>query len=904
MDKRDKTDIFEELRRVSRIYAPEWSAPENCAGRALALLFSELLAENYARLPDMIRRHRLLYLNMYGLSKKFALPARGYISVTPTADNVISLKSGSRVGSLGSTSDAEFVTESDLCAVNTRICSVFCTKPGVICRGSGRRLFDHSGENTQEAALFFSSEDILYDGGACRCRITLLDISAADQYGIAPKAATDPAALRWQYLTPGGAEDIPDARFEDGAFTLNIPEGVPETEQFGERGKWLKLIFTDGAMPGAVSRDSVLLSAEISGAPPCSVYLNENMLPEREFFPFGEQPAEYDCFYICGSEVFGKRGSRVTVRMELTFAEYGVSYGEGNAVRWKTVIPTSELEKKPPLEKRIEGAVWEYWNGRGWRRIYPDDAHTADFADKTAGAAEITFICPEDMERVFIGADNGLFIRCRVTRITQGYAQDMVYIVPRCGAVSLSCTYEGRQLPADSLIVSRDMELRNADSGAVRLPRTEDPANSFTYLCLERAIPEGYYNMYFRVKSSSAAQKLRWEALCTVRGERRWQPLHVRDMTAGLSESGMVTLRVEYPMCAGRLYGEEGFWLRLCAPSPAAAVELDGIVFNAVPVIQHSRAVSMSFPVRDSGEYVLSSGGICSARVFLNVNGGREEIPPERYALDRENGAIRFDPGSDPRIPDGAALSVEFTVTRGAEGNLPAGEINSFLDPVPFVDFIENPEPTYGGRSVEDFCACEKRGAENVRTLERCVSESDFEAAVRGADPSITRAKCRGREGEVSLILLTDRNDVSVFRLARQNVLNAVLPSLPFYLRDRLEIKPAAYVEVDVTAHILSDGEAFPQTIQSDIRARLSGFLDPVSGNNSGAGFEIGEYPDPESAAAVILSVEHIISADRVQLLCRYRGKVYDIGQISAAVPDGVPVCGNITVYISETGEK
>ncbi len=330
----------------------------------------------------------------------------------------------------------------------------------------------------------------------------------------------------------------------------------------------------------------------------------------------------------------------------------------------------------------------------------------------------------------------------------------------------------------------------------------------------------------------------------------------------------------------------------------------DGGVFNAVPVIQHSRAVSMSFPVRDSGEYVLSSGGICSARVFLNVNGGREEIPPERYALDRENGVIRLDPGSDPRIPDGAALSVEFTVTRGAEGNLPAGEINSFLDPVPFVDFIENPEPTYGGRSVEDFCACEKRGAENVRTLERCVSESDFEAAARGADPSITRAKCRGREGGVSLILLTDRNDVSVFRLARQNVLNAVLPSVPFYLRDRLEIKPAAYVEVDVTAHILSDGKAFPQTIQSDIRARLSGFLDPVSGNNSGAGFEIGEYPDPESTAAVILSVEHIISADRVQLLCRYRGKVYDIGQISAAIPDGVPVCGNITVYISETERK
>lgn len=898
MERHDRSGFFEEIKRLSRYYAPEWSAPENGAGRALALLFSELMAENYAKLSDMTERHRLMYLNMYGLSRKPAFPSRGYITVTPTADNTITFKSGTRAGSSG---DAEFVTESDLCAVNTGIKAVFCTKQGVICRGSEQRLFDLGGENTQEAALYFSCDDILYSDGAGSCRIMLLDISAADQHGVAPKAKLDPSALHWQYMGAGGAQNITDVSFEDGVFTLNIPEGVPETTQFGVSGKWLKLLFTDGKMLPAFSRGSVRLSASLAGTPPRSVYLNENMLPSADFFPFGEQPVEYDAFYICSSEVFGKKGSRVTVSMDIVFEDIGVQTAGESGVQWRTVIPASKFEQKAPLVKRIESVVWEYWNGRGWCRIYPDNSHTTDFSDSSAGSAEITFTCPQDIEPVFVGADAGLFIRCRVTKMTPGYEQGMVYRVPRCLSLALGCSYDGQYLRADHVFVSRDMETHTADNAVVRLPQNDDPSESRTYLCLERALPVGYYNLYIRIKSAAAAQQIRWEALCTVHGEQRWQPVYVRDMTAGLSESGMITLRIENPMCSAALYGEEGFWLRICAASPAKTVETEGIFFNAVPVVQHSRTISMEFSAAaENGVYRLSSGGICSAAVFLRENGAKREIPPEKYTLDSENGVIEFNRGFTPQLSDGCVLSAEFTVTRGAEGNLPPESINSFLDPVPFVDHITNPEPTYGGRSIEEFSACAQRGADKVRTLERCVSDSDFETAARNADISIARAKCRSSGGEIRLTLLTDSSDIPVFRLARQNVMNAILPAMPFYLQSRLSINQAAYVEIEVTAHVVSDGKAFPQTIQNDIRSRLSRFLDAVHGNTAENGFGIGEYPSPESVTAVILSAEHIVSADRVQLLCKYRGSVYDYGQIASEISDGVPVCGNTTIYITE----
>ncbi|MGN0597652.1 MAG: hypothetical protein ACI4J1_10060, partial [Ruminiclostridium sp.] len=607
MEKQDKNSIFEELKRLSRFYAPQWSAREGAAETALAKLFSELMAENYARLPDMIERHRLMFLNMYGLSGKPAFPAQGYITVTPTADNVITLESGARAGG----GEAEFVTEADLCAVNTGIRAVFCTKSDAICRSTEQKLFDYSGENTRETALYFSSKDIFFSEGGCSCKIILSDISAADQHGVAPKADLDPIMLHWQLPCQNEVKNITDVSCEDGVYTLNIPSGVPESTLFGEKGKWLKLLFTDGKMPAAISRNSLRLSAEISKAAAKSVYLNENMLAAEGFLPFGEQPAEYDCFYICSSEIFGKKGSRVTVTMELTFIESGFSSADSNDVQWKTVIPASKVERKPPLEKRIEGSVWEYWNGRGWCRLYPDETHTADFADKTAGSVEISFICPDDMEPVFVGADTGLFIRCRITKMTAGYAQDMVYSVPRCDSLTLSCTYDGKYLPADSLYVSHDMEIYNASEKTVRLPRNENPGDSFTYICLERALPTGYYNIYIRMKNTVLPQQIRWEALCTVRGEKSWQPLHVRDMTSGLSESGMVTLRIEYPMCNAVLYGEEGFWLRICAPSPAKLVETAGFCFNAVPVIQRSKAITMDFTTPSQNNcYQLSKGGI------------------------------------------------------------------------------------------------------------------------------------------------------------------------------------------------------------------------------------------------------------------------------------------------------
>lgn len=896
-----KSGIFEELKRLSRFFAPDWNAAENGAGRALAELFSQLLSENYKALPEMIERHRLMLFNMYGLSKKPAFPARGYISVTPTADNIITLKSGARIGS---TADAEFVTESDLCAVNAGISTVFSTKPGVICRGSIAKLFDFCGENTEEAALYFSSEAILFSEGKCTCQVVLLDIAAADQHGTAPKAKVDPTSLRWQYLTSGGVVDIPDVRYENKVFTLNIPDGVPETTQFDISEKWLKLVFTDGNMPKAISKDSVQLCAELSGIAPKSVYLNENMLPASGFLPFGEEPVEYDAFYVCGTEVLSKRGSRVTVRMELTFSEYAVNSSEENSVQWKTVMPASRFEPKPPLEKRIEGSVWEYWNGMGWCRIYPDDTHTADFADVTVGLVMIEFCCPADIEPVFVGADFGLFIRCRVTRVTPGYARDMVCLMPRCEEITLGCSYDGRFMCADNVFVSKNMRVRDAGSETVRLPQNENSSDSFTYICLDHGIPVGYYNMYIRVKNALEKQYIRWEALCTVRGEPHWQPLAARDMTAGLSESGMVTLRIEFPMCRETIYCEEGFWLRIGAPSPAVSVETDGISMNVSPVLQHSKEISMSFTTAARDDvYQLSSGDIYTAELFLCENGGDELIPPKNYTLDSEKGIISFNRGYKPQLSDGRTLSVRFTTTAGADGNLPAGELNSFLDPVPFVDTIGNPEPTYGGRNTENFSACAARGKDKVRTLERCVTESDFEAAARSADSAIARAKCQSGSGEIRLTLLTEKSDIPVFRLARQNVLSAILPAMPFYLQSRLEINRAAYVKLDVTAYVISDGKAFPQTIQSDIRTRLKAFLDPVSGNTAETGYDIGEYPDPESVAAVISAAEHIIAVNRIQLVGRYGGNMYDYEQLAVLIEDGVPDCGDIVIYITEQNE-
>ncbi len=879
-----KEQITGELRALGRYYLPAWRYSDGGYISALTDIFAEMTAENRALLPAQEERLRVLYLSMYGLERRDAKPAVGYVRVVPTSENAVHVRAGTRLGS----EECEFAAASELYSSGAEVREIFSSGGGKLCRGGG--FFDLTGRDLRQEYICFSAESLLESSGDSSCEIRIFDISRADQHGVSPAADIDPAVVRWEYLSGDGFVPVKRAEYSDGRFTLTMSEPVPLAEFCGVQGRWLRMSFTDGQALPKYSGKSVQLSASVSESRVQAAYFNDEKLPDKDFLPFGSEPADYDALYLRSDDCFSKRGASVTVHAELSF-EKTSGTDSPQDIQWKNVIPAAKFQPKPPLKKLIQSCVWEYWNGRGWSRIFSDEAHSGDFADEGRGSLSLSFTCPEDVAPVTVGADEGLFIRCRIRELTRGYSDSMEYIMPRVKEFTAGFSYSGGTAP-DCLYVSHDMALHRVD-GELSLSRSGVPGKCCTYICLDRALPVGYSSFFFRLDTAEKdGSGLSWEACCQHGGRAEWLGISVSDRTDGLRESGMMTFSLSSPMQRAEHFGEDGFWLRVSAPEGRRPRRAE-IFTDIVPVVQTSPQEPVGF-VYSGQPLQLAQGNVCDAEV--EVSG--EVLPPDSYTLDRQGGRVIFDRGYQPELTGEPDITVRYSVTAGAAGNLPAGSIDRFLDPVPFVDRVYNPMGCFGGSDGESRAECIKRGTDKVRTLGRCISAGDIVSAALAADHAVRKARCV-TDGGITLVLLTETPDTNAFRLTRRSVMTAVSGAMPFYLRGSLRVMQAEPIEVLATANITSDGDAYPQGIHEDICTRLREFLDPFTGGSAGGGFAIGEYPSVDEMTAVIAAAPHVRRVDSVQFLCRIGGKLLDYERC-ADMPFGIPVMGEPQLHIRE----
>jgi hypothetical protein len=127
------------------------------------------------------------------------------------------------------------------------------------------------------------------------------------------------------------------------------------------------------------------------------------------------------------------------------------------------------------------------------------------------------------------------------------------------------------------------------------------------------------------------------------------------------------------------------------------------------------------------------------------------------YVADRANGLLWFAPSLRPRAADGSLDEVAepIATTPGTEreirlwyrsgggprGNVPAGSLTKLRDPVPGVALdVTNPEAATGGRSGESLEHAMRRGPQELHSLERAVTASDFEALALRSSGGIGRA--------------------------------------------------------------------------------------------------------------------------------------------------------------------
>ena len=331
--------------------------------------------------------------------------------------------------------------------------------------------------------------------------------------------------------------------------------------------------------------------------------------------------------------------------------------------------------------------------------------------------------------------------------------------------------------------------------------------------------------------------------------EREWPVAIVEDTTQGLSQSGVLLLRVEEAAAADIkdftifLGSQPGAFLR----SP----RVRHIAANVLPIHQRQRVTD---EVRSFGKnlpnqtHVLAHEGLmtpieaASFDVQLADNTGfrqwartlsLEHAGPDDlvYEVDRETRVVTFGNGINGARPTAAStLRVDYQVSAGTRGNLPQGvlwAVRGVSQP------FENREALTGGRDADSLLELRASARRHVSEAHPLVTKSDLEGAAssftdlgvtRAVElaPSSSRAQVPGTRILVAVGPHPDDGGTPAFHESEiwlREIQRRLLPRLP--LGQRLEVIGPRFVGVRVRAHVV----AAPQRDVDEVRKSIEAVL-------------------------------------------------------------------------------
>ena len=257
---------------------------------------------------------------------------------------------------------------------------------------------------------------------------------------------------------------------------------------------------------------------------------------------------------------------------------------------------------------------------------------------------------------------------------------------------------------------------------------------------------------------------------------------------------------------------------------------------------------------------------------------------PYAYVVDRVAGTVSFAPSQGWENSSADEInwaSIPFELRRahipplgqeirawywrggGAAGNVPAGSLNKFLNPVPGVQ-VTNPEPASGGCEAETIEQACQRGRQELYALERgLITARDYERMALRSSPAIARAQACTREeiwknaqpGTVEVLLVPDLPNISKEQRGHGLVTANTLKDYQTKgaladCRTTLEaLRPlgtsclvnwANYKTVRVQAHIYVSREENANAVRERVLRRLHEHINPLP-TTSGPGRPFGK---------------------------------------------------------------
>ncbi|TNJ62384.1 putative baseplate assembly protein [Paenibacillus hemerocallicola] len=390
-----------------------------------------------------------------------------------------------------------------------------------------------------------------------------------------------------------------------------------------------------------------------------------------------------------------------------------------------------------------------------------------------------------------------------------------------------------------------------------------------------------------------------------------------------------------------------------------AAPRLNGLFLNTVQAIQQE-SVPTEYPESrelDEGVYSLTRRNVVSEEVWVDETGRVSEedltsfeelgdplfeavrdsdgqiqrvwvrwseapnladssAKARHYTIDRTLGKLRFGDGIYGMEPpkDGLEkIRVSYRVTLGRQGNTEAGTIKNLQNSIAFVGGVTNVEPAAGGCDPESMESAVRRGPQLLKHRGRAVTAEDFEWLAREAYPNIAKVKCMANRNafmeaapaSMTIVVLPKegRAGLPAFGELRKKVESYLLQRASSLVAwpEQIRVVPPVFLEISIAAVVAV--EQFDEVLPTELAAlqRLERFLDPLTGNFDGKGWEIGQTIHPSVFYALLKTIRTISFVEKLYMsvyLLEDDRRIEIDGSRPLNIPHGVIVSGKHKVSV------
>ena len=393
-----------------------------------------------------------------------------------------------------------------------------------------------------------------------------------------------------------------------------------------------------------------------------------------------------------------------------------------------------------------------------------------------------------------------------------------------------------------------------------------------------------------------------------------FKPIVVDDATRALGESGVLSMSFALPPTLSDLFGRTRTWLRLI---PKAAEDdwipsLRGAYLNAVfasatetltrellgssdgspnltlrlarpPVLRDTLELRVREPlgeeerdalVKTDANLVLTNpdelpGDWVLWRKVLDPD---DEGPTERvYALDEENGEIRFGDGIHGRIPPiGLNSVVAFRYSRteigsGASSTVPGNLITArtplnLVSPVESVEAVFAADQAAGGAPPERDERVLRFGFARLRHRGRVVTANDIEDLALQSSPDIAQARAVMKQGYVRLVVVmkgkSPTPNTAQVRELRRLLLEVGPVSLSAPKALQIEGPGIRKLRMELSLQIETLDHA--GQVSKWVKDQLASFFDSTIGGIDKDGWPLGLSPTEEDIAFVLINAPRL----------------------------------------------